>query len=183
VPSAVHPLLAAGTEQQIPGHASQRRSAAAAEIALFRRLAAKWLADYGLNVQLIKRGTLGPVISTVLRTGASRALIGRFDVASSTAIHHLFAVAEATGKTYSLTATDLSVQRDLEDGKAKCLRSTLISSTLMKTVWMNSSQKQPFTNRGATPSGASSPAASNGAPSTRAAAEGVDAYDAMLIAS
>jgi hypothetical protein len=117
--------LASNTGSEISGHASTRRSAAQEEISTLRQLAIQWLRDYGLDKELLESGKLGQVTSTVLRTGAGRALIGRFDVASKEAVHRLFAIAEMNRGAYRLTLTDLEVQRDVEDGTDKTEREYL----------------------------------------------------------
>jgi hypothetical protein len=109
------PLLAASLEE-IPGHVSTRRSATGTEVTILKSLASQWLADYGLDKALLRQGVLGPVISTELRKGGGRAIIGRFDVKSRTAIHQLFAIAEEVGSKYRLTLTNLHIQHDLDDG-------------------------------------------------------------------
>jgi hypothetical protein len=116
-PSTPLSLLAASTATEIPGHRSKRRPATAPEIAIIMQLARQWLADYGLDKQLLQRGAMGPVISTELRKGGGRAIIGRFDVTSKRAIHRLFAIAERDSTGYRLTLADLEIQHDLEDGK------------------------------------------------------------------
>jgi len=116
------PLLAASTTSEIPGHASTRRAASRAETAMLRRLATQWLIDYGLDKQLLQRGSLRQVISTVLRENAGRALVGRFDVKSKHAIHRLFSIAERDQGQYRLTLADLEIQHDVEDGTDKTER-------------------------------------------------------------
>lgn len=91
---AKKPLLAANTTTEILGHISTRRAATLSETSLLRRLAILWLIDYGLDKQLLQRGSMRHVISTVLRESASRALVGRFDIVSKHAIHRLIAIAE-----------------------------------------------------------------------------------------
>ncbi len=110
------PLLAANTTSEIPGHVSSRRNGTTAEVLLLRRLAIRWLADYGLDRSVLQRGRMGQVISTVLRRSAGRALVGRFDVLSKYATHRLFAIAEQDRGRYRLTLTNLEVQRDVQDG-------------------------------------------------------------------
>jgi hypothetical protein len=116
------PLLAASTTSEIAGHASTRRAATATETSILRRLAIDWLAGYGLDKQLLQRGRVGQVTSTILRKNAGRALVGRFDVVSKQAIHRLFAIAEQEGQTYRLTLTNLEIQHDIEDGTDKTER-------------------------------------------------------------
>jgi hypothetical protein len=108
-------LLAASTENEIPGHRSKRRTGTAAEAAVLRALAVQWLRDYGLDPQLLRQGTMAPVTSTELRAGEP-AIIGRLDVRSKRAIRRLFAVAEREGSAYHLTLAVLDIQRDLDDG-------------------------------------------------------------------
>jgi len=110
------PRLATNTGSEIPGHVSTRRAATPAEASILRQLALEWLIDYGLDKQLLQRGRLGPVISTVLRNDAGRALAGRFDVTSKHAIHRLFAIAEQNQGRYELTLANLQIQRDVQDG-------------------------------------------------------------------
>ena len=108
------PLLGANTSL-IAGHASTRRAASPAEIAILKRVSEKWLVDYGLDNQLVQRGTMGQVVSTELRSGAGRALIGRLDVTSKSAVFRLFVIAERENGRYRATLADLQVQHDLED--------------------------------------------------------------------
>jgi hypothetical protein len=125
--SGEEPLLATTTTTEIPGHRPTRRPATAAEVSIFRRLAIESMRDYGLDRDLLQKGTLGPVLSTELHSSNRRALIGRFDVASKTAIHHLFAVAEQnkTGSGYLLTLTSTQVQLDLKSEKDQVERAYL----------------------------------------------------------
>ncbi len=116
------PLLAASTTSEISGHASTRRSATPAETETLRQLSIQWLTDYGLDKQLLLRGTTRQVISTVLRENAGRALIGRFDVESKHAIHRLFAIAEQDHGQYRLTLANLEIQHDVGDGTDKTER-------------------------------------------------------------
>ena len=116
------PLLAASTTSEIPGHASTRRAATTAETAMLRRLATQWLIDYGIDKQLLQRGSMRHVVSTVLRESSGRALVGRFDVVSKHAIHRLFAIAERHRGQYRLTLADLEIQHDVEDGADKTER-------------------------------------------------------------
>jgi hypothetical protein len=113
------PLLATSALTEILSHSVQRRPATASEIATLRRLAIAWLAEYGLDKQLLSSGSMGSVTSTILRQDAGRALIGRFDVISKRSIHRLFAVAERVADEYALTLTDLNVQQGIEDEKDK----------------------------------------------------------------
>jgi hypothetical protein len=113
------PTLAANTTSEIPEHASTRRAATPEEISTLRRLAIEWLTEYGLDKQLLERGRMADVVSTVLRTDAGRALIGRFDVESKLAIHRLFAIAEQDGEHYKLSLANLEIQHDVEDGVDK----------------------------------------------------------------
>jgi hypothetical protein len=116
------PNLATNTTNEITGHASTQRAATPEEISTLRRLAIEWLTDYGLDKQLLDRGRMGDVVSTVLRTNAGRALIGRFDVESKLAIHRLFAIAEQDGGHYKLSLANLEIQHDVEDGVDKTER-------------------------------------------------------------
>jgi len=116
------PLLAASTTSEIPGHASTRRAATPAETATLRQLAIQWLTDYGLDKQLLQRGSTRQAISAVLRESAGRALIGRFDVESKHAIHRLFAIAERDRGQYRLTLANLEIQHNVEDGTDKTER-------------------------------------------------------------
>lgn len=111
------PLLA--SSRAILGHRSQRHAASPQQANLLRGLAERWLEENGLDRQNIQNGTMSDVVVTELRKGAGEALIGRFDVKSSTAIHQLFAVAESRSGKYVLTLTDLAVQHDVEDGSDK----------------------------------------------------------------
>jgi len=121
-PGPKTPLLASNTASEIPGHASTRRNALPAEVSTLRQLAKQWLIDYGLDGSLVQQGRMVHVVSTELRKGVGRAIVGRFDVTSKKAIFRLLAVAEKDQGRYRLTLTDLEVQRDLEDGTDKAER-------------------------------------------------------------
>ena len=116
------PRLAANTSAEIPGHRSSRRKATTAEASTLRHLAEQWLVDYGIDRNLIRQGTLASVVSTELRPGIGRAIIGRLDVKSKKAIYRLFAVAEPDGSRPRLTLSNLEIQNDLEDGTDKTER-------------------------------------------------------------
>jgi hypothetical protein len=115
--SSSTPFLSTNTNQEIAGHSSKRRAANVSEVEILRRLSIRWLSEYGLSKPVLLTGTMGPVVSTVLRGGGNRALIGRFDVKSERAIHRLFVVAEQDRDRYRPTLTALDVQQDLEYGK------------------------------------------------------------------
>ncbi len=93
-----------------------------AETATLRQLAIQWLTDYGLDKQLLQRGSTRQAISAVLRESAGRALIGRFDVESKHAILRLFAIAERDRGQYRLTLANLEIQHNVEDGTDKTER-------------------------------------------------------------
>jgi len=116
------PTLATNTSSEIPGHVSSRRAATAEESLILKGLAIEWLTEYGLDKQLLERGRMRDVFSTVLRTDAGRALIGRFDVESKLAVHRLFAIAEQDGGHYKLSLANLEIQHDVEDGVDKTER-------------------------------------------------------------
>jgi hypothetical protein len=58
--ATAQPLLAVSTEE-IPGHASSRRPGTAAEGTILKNLASQWLADYGLDKALLRKGVLARI--------------------------------------------------------------------------------------------------------------------------
>lgn len=157
------PRLAANTTSQIPGHLSTRRAATSAEKSTLLRLVEQWLIDYGLDRQLLERGTLGEVISTELRKDVGQALIGRFDVSSKRSTHRLFAIAEPDGGSYRLTLARLDVQPtsgdeptertfvdqlDINnDGVDEVITHVALSENLFYEVWKFDANQRVWTRR------------------------------------
>jgi hypothetical protein len=106
------PFLAS-TADRLVGHPSSRRRATFAERTVLKELARQWFRGYGLSARAASGAISESIISSTVRPGAGRALIGRFDLDQGELTYHLFAVAESDGRHHTLRLAELSLEHNL----------------------------------------------------------------------